>query len=153
VVEENEFRSTYAALNQTRCVFEKAINARQCSCSQAERFMLAGREGVACHSKSHSQRCTAVLSQIRDNARFALKLMEVGDVLPHNKELRVQVGGLRGLRDLVNEAESGQPLVADIHRTLQQALAKYGDIDDFPYQQLMQSITAFEGRHPRRRGS
>ena len=47
-MEEDEYRSRYAEINEHRCVFEKAINARRCNCSKSRRFMLAGREGVAC---------------------------------------------------------------------------------------------------------
>ena len=145
-MEEDEFRSKYAELNRQRCVFEKAINARRCDCSMSRRFMLAGREGVGCDCAEDLCQCTHILDTIRENARFALQVTQVEGVLPHNKEIKVQVGGIQGLRDAACEDHTGELRVSDIHSVIAQAMKKYATVDDFPYSEIVKSVTACQGR-------
>jgi hypothetical protein len=145
-VEEDEYRSKYAELNQQRCVFEKAINSRRCDCSISRRFMLAGREGVGCDCRDDLQLCTSILELIREKARFSLHLTQISDVLPHNKEIRVQVGGIQGLRDATVDDNPGALRVDDIHDVIQQACRKYASIEDLPYTEIVKSVAACEAR-------
>ncbi len=112
MVDETEYRSTYNDINATRCVFEKALMTRQCLCSRARNFRLAEREGFACNHQAAQQRCATLLGLLRRNARFALGITSAEGPLPHNKEIRVQVGGLRGLKALCGDALKGVEPVA-----------------------------------------
>lgn len=148
-MEEDEYRSTYASINQQRCVFEKAINARRCGCSKSRRFLLAGREGVGCECKECLQLCSQILDEIRSRARFSLQLTQVHGVLPHNKEIRVQVGGMQGLRDATFADHSGKLKVDDISAVITGAMEKYTDIASLPYSEVIKSVAACEGRRKR----
>ena len=145
-MEEDEYRSTYAELNQHRCVFEKAINARRCDCSKSKRFMLAGREGVGCECQSNQCVCPEILDEIRSSARFSLGLTQVHAELPHNKEIRVQVGGMQGLRDATVENNTGQLKVEDIYSVITAAINKFGSVESLPYSEIIKSVAACEGR-------
>jgi len=148
-MEEDEYRSVYAEINQQRCVFEKAINARRCDCCKSKRFLLAGREGVGCDCETNLGMCTSILNEIRSRARFALQLTQVQGVLPHNKEIRVQVGGMQGLRDATLDENPGLLKVEDIHSVINAAVEKYGDVASLPYSEIIKSVTACEGRRKR----
>ena len=127
-MEEDQYRKTYNSFNELRCVYEKAINSRRCTCSASHRFNLADREGVSCQSKQGQQRCKNILELMRKNASFALKLPEAdGSPLPHAKELKVQVGGLLGMQSLVFNEKKDVQKVEDIDLILQSALEQYGD--------------------------
>lgn len=145
-MEEDEFRSRYAELNKQRCVFEKAINSRRCNCSKSRRFMLAGREGVGCDCENNLHLCTEILNMIREKARFSLRITQVEGVLPHNKEIRVQVGGMQGLRDATSENNSGQLKVDDIYSVVKSAVEKLENIESLPYSEIIKSVAACEGR-------
>ena len=151
-MEEDEYRSTYDAVNQRRCIFEKAINARHVSCGQMHRFYLADREGVGCQSEAANQRCIALLERMRRDARFALQLTHIAGPLPHNKEIRVQVGGLLGIQSLVQPATAGSGRVENTCDILNRAEQQYGSIEAIPFNEVMKEIKQFQGRSRRRRG-
>ncbi len=153
MVEEDEFRSTYHAINQRRCAFEKSILSRHCGCLCATRFNLADREGVSCESATSQQRCIQLLELLRNNARFALKLKNIKDPLPHTKEIKVQNGGMTGLQRILHPQLSSRTDVEDIVGLIAYGIKVYASIEQFPYQKITQSIASYEGRKRRpRRG-
>ena len=151
MVDEDQYRSTYDTVNKRRCVFEKAVLTRRCHCSCSARLYLADREGIACRAEQANARCKLLLKLLRDNARFALKLTGSGDELPHAKEIKVQNGGLLGLQQLL-QPEAPQDSVVDIAALTVRGVEVFGSIQQFPYQEIVKSITRFEGRRrPRSR--
>ena len=152
-MEEQEYKATYRAINQRRCVFEKAINSRRCACEHSDRFCLADREGVGCQSAEGNALCRGLLATMRRNSRFALQLTRAEGPLPHNKEIRVQTGGLLGLQELLLPELGGQETVNNIHGLLRQALGVYRQIDALPYERIVQAIVAFQGRRKRVRNT
>ncbi|MEE8342866.1 MAG: hypothetical protein V3R51_03610 [Gammaproteobacteria bacterium] len=150
MMEENEYKSTYNAINQLRCVFEKAILSRRCDCALSNRFYLADREGISCNSAKAQSICQTLLQQLRKNAMFALKVTHIGDSLPHAKEIKVQNGGALGLQHaLYPEMAKKDEYVADIHAVVTDALDRYGGIEELPYPEIIKAIVAFEGRRRR----
>lgn len=149
-MEEDQYRKTYNAFNELRCVYEKAINSRRCTCSAAHRFNLADREGVSCQSRQGQHRCKTILELMRRNAGFALKLPESdGSPLPHAKELKVQIGGLLGLQALLSADKHHAETVEDIDHILQSILQQYGDFTRLPFTEIVKSIRTFKGRQRR----
>jgi len=149
-VEENEYCSTYHSINQVRCVFEKAMVTRHCQCSRSVYFALAEREGYGCNHRQAQQRCEALQKLLRNNARFTLGITTAEGPLPHNKEIRVQVGGMRGIHKLCFPALAEHEVIDDIDATIEAAIARYGSIEALPYDQIIPSVVAFEGRRKRR---
>ncbi len=117
-MDEDEFRNTYHAINSRRCIFEKAINSRVCNCSKSHRFNLADREGVICTSESARDLCTKFSLEVRKRARFALRISNVGDQLPHATEIKLQIGGLQGLQSQMNHKKLNNQAVEDIARQI-----------------------------------
>ena len=143
-MEEDEYRSAYHQVNQTRCVFEKAILSRRCACTHSHKFCLAEREGVACQAKDNQKRCQQFLQQAREKALFVLKLTQLGGVLPHAKEIRVQLGSLSGLTELLDSTEP--ETISDANDLLNRAEKKYNGIDKIPTESLVRAIMRMEGR-------
>lgn len=175
-MEEDQYRATYRELTTTRCVFEKALTNNQAKCSQSRHFWLADREGYACNCEACCATCTRLLDTLRSKSSFVLKLRQVDGPLPHNMDIRVQAGGLRGIAGLVNASAAGQnpsqlntnqantnqanlnqpePAdqtgVEDVHAIISQAEQKYGSIEALPYSEIMPAIEQFEGRRRRQR--
>ena len=147
-MEEDEYRSTYATVNARRCVLEKALNSRAVTCSHAERFCLADREAVGCKSDAAQRRCQDLLTRMRDGARFALQMTHIGGPLPHNKEIKVQVGGLQGLQALLHPDRT-DTVVEDVFGLLNAAEQRFGALAAFPYQDMVKHITRYQGRNRR----
>jgi len=150
-MDENEYRSTYHKLNQSRCRFEKTLLSRRSTCSRAKRFNLADREGVSCLSPAARERCGRLLDSLRENARFALRLTEIDSALPFNKEIKVQTGGMLGLQKLIYPDSDQRDKVEDIYSLVNQAEQEFGALEDIPFSEIMPNIVSFEGRKRRRK--
>jgi len=150
-MDHNSFRDTYREMNERACRYEKSILAGHCRCAEANRFNLAEREGVRCNSEKGHQQCTELLAILRQQSRFALKLSSADEVLPHNKAMRIQVGGMRGLY-LAVTGESELPVqIDDIHHLIGKAIATFGSLEGLPYQEIIKQIAAYKGRNRRTR--
>lgn len=155
-MEENEYKSTYETLTTIRCVFEKALTNHRANCHLSKHFCLADREGYACENKQTADRCRDVLEKIRKNSAFVLKLHDSDGPLPHNMEIRVQVGGVNGLAKSVEANVAGEtsddiPVQHDIDKTMAAAITRFGSLDALPYSEIMQSVVTFKGRRKRQR--
>jgi hypothetical protein len=150
-LDQDQFRKTYHQVNERFCAYEKSILTNRCDCSQAERFCIAEREGVHCRSDAGQGRCLALLEFLRHQARFALKAAEGRSAMPHGKAMKVQVGGLRGLRAVLEPGAAIPERIDDVDGTIRDALGRFGSLDALPLQPIIQQIAAYRGRVRRRR--
>jgi hypothetical protein len=148
-MDEQQYRDTYHAVNDRRCVFEKTINSRRCTCKQSRRFHLADREGIACRSASGNALCRELLDHMRSKARFALHLTSADGPLPHAREIKVQTGGLLGLQGLLHPEKSGADNIDNALGLIDAALTEFGSLERLPYDIIIQAIVKFEGRKKR----
>lgn len=144
-MEEDEYKATYREIAKIRCVFEKALTNNQCKCRLSQHFWLADREGYACKSEETAGNCAYLLKKFQESSRFLLKSHAVGAPLPHNANIRVQVGGLRGLRAVLGPDEK-TAVISDIRSLIEQAEQQYDNMDVLPYSEIVQSIASFQGR-------
>lgn len=147
-MDEQEYKNTYNSVNPLKCVFEKAMCSLKCNCSRGQMFRLADRHGYACHSATHQQMCGALLDKLRAHTVFVFKLRDIDGPLPHNKEIRVQNGGLLGLQKLLSGMEQEQ--VDDVSALMELLQVRYADLDRLPFSEIMQSVTAYQARPKRR---
>jgi len=158
-MEEDEYKSTYNDLASVRCIFEKALTNNQAKCSLSRHFCLADREGYSCEDSGSSLKCRKLLEKLREKSLFVLKLHNIDGPLPHNMEIRVQVGGINGLAKLllssdVNPDEAHpveSRVVEDISGVVEQVIQKYGSFEQLPYSEIIQSVVQFQGRRRRQR--
>ena len=148
-MDEQEYKNAYDRINQLKCVFEKAMCSLKCHCSQGTMFRLADRHGFGCNSPVDQKRCVDFLNHLRKQTRFVFKINDLDGPLPHNKEIRVQNGGLLGLQQIVTQQE--QDTVADVSQLLKQSYEKFGDMENIPFDQVMQSVMAYQARPKRKR--
>ena len=147
-MDEQEYRATYGSINPLRCVFEKSINSRQSNCQCATRFNLADREGVSCKRDNAQKRCVSFLEILRGKARFALHLKDIDSPLPHTAEIKVQNGGLRGVVSSLNAEES---CLSDIDGLLEQATARWHDLESLPYEDIVREVLRYTPRRRRKK--
>ena len=148
-MEENEYKSTYSEIADIRCEFEKSLTNNKARCSYSRHFCLADREGYACKSKELSEKCRELLELLRENSRFIFKMQQAGNQLPHNMEIRVQVGGLNGIESLLGLEQ--QDKIEDISTLVARAETRYGSLEKLPYNRIVQSISSYQGRKSRKR--
>ena len=148
-MEENEYKSTYSKIANIRCEFEKALTNNKAKCPYSRHFCLADREGYACKSRELSGKCRELLEMLRENSRFILKMQKTSNKLPHNMEIRVQVGGLSGILTLLSPGQRDN--IEDIFALVEQAEIEFGSLEKLPYNQIVQSISRYQGRKSRKR--
>ena len=151
-MDENHYRQTYQQINRQRCVFEKSLQTRLSACSQSHRFCLVYREGVACNLDLGHKRCTALLDLLRVNANFALGIPKIDTALPHNKEIRIQNGGLLGIQQLLAKDNTPKQQIPDIHSLISQAIEKFQSLEALPFDEVVKTIVSYEVKKRRRSG-
>ena len=162
---EDEYREIYSQVNSQRCIFEKMTLLRYGKCVHCKKLFLAEREAMACKSKASQKNCLLFLNTVRKNSRFALQLTQANEPLSHAKELKVQVGGVFGLQQCLDDNNtadteilsddnirfqtSDNAPIKNIQQTIADALKKFSDIKKFPYTEIVKSVINFKG-HVRR---
>jgi len=152
-VDSEAFRDTYAAMNPRGCVHEGAILGGDCGCAEAARFCLGEREGVGCRSERAQARCADFQRLLRQGARFALHESSADSQRPlaHGRGRRLQLGGLRGLAELLHPEGPRPPAIPDISALLNHAIERFGSLDALPFNRLMPAIAAYRERKRRAR--
>ncbi len=161
-MDEDNYRLAYKEMNPTRCYFEKLLLMRYGNCEQAKKLFLAEREAFACNSESAQQQCFKLLEHLRSNARFSLQITQIDGPLPHAKEIKVQVGGLFGLQQLLSnqnlthtevlnddDAKFGEQAqehapIENIFATVNEAVVRYKNLDSIPYNEIVKTIVNFK---------
>jgi len=150
-MDQDQFRTTYREINERFCAYEKSVLTNQCTCTQAERFCIAEREGVHCKSDDGQARCLELLELLRAQARFALKSTDEKAAMPHGKVMKIQVGGLRGIKLALEPDEPAPLIIDDVYGTIQAAIERFGGLDKLPLQTLIQQISAYQMKKRTRR--
>ena len=129
------------------CVYDAAaagLLARCAGCSRAQKLNIAEREAIACRSPAGHTRCTELFGLLHHNALFALKLTHLDGPLPHGKEMKVQCGGLLGLRAVQEPAAEGP--VTDVYGLLEAARIDFGGLERLPFGEIVKRVVAYEPR-------
>ena len=145
-MDQEAFRETYHQVNERYCAYEKAILTHQCACSQSEKLHIAEREAAHCRSDASQDRCIRFLDTLKSHARFALKLTGTTGALPHGKAIKIQVGGLRGLQQVLEPGQNQATPIEDVSGLISRALERYKSLDRLPYSTIMQQVAAYKGR-------
>lgn len=145
-MDQDAYKKTYQQINERYCAFEKGVLTNQCGCCEVEKRLIAEREAAHCKSDQAQENCIRFLSILREHARFALKLHDEQNALPHAKAIKLQIGGLRGLQMVVNEMTQPDRIIPDVEGLISQALDKYSDLEDLPFSTIMQQVAAYQGR-------
>ncbi len=130
-----------AAINRP-CPFERALLSRCVTCMHARKLLLAEREAITCGEESANQACHRFDEALHHNARFALH-MDPSQPWPFGKEIRAQCGGVLGLKEALASE------LADVATLVGMGLAQYGDIEQFPYSEIMRGVVHYEPRKKR----
>lgn len=133
-MDESAYRQVLAASTQLHCPFEKSILSACAACAMAERRNIAEREIVDCSNADALDRCMALRDYFRHSFAFALHKAHIDGPLPHAQEMRVQCGGLIGLQISMD----GNDQVHDVSGLVVMAQQKFGELEDFPYSQIIQ---------------
>jgi hypothetical protein len=141
-MDETAFRNARGEINRLPCVFERALLARHAVCSLAESHALAERETIACTAPLARAECGRLAGLLRGKSAFALKLPSTQRILPHAQMMRIQCGGLDGLRQVLDP----EAPAVDVHRLVCLARERHGELDQLPFSDIVKGVAAWQGR-------
>lgn len=148
-MDEDSYKEAYERINTAPCAFEKGILSLKCKCAYQHMFRLADRHGVGCRDSLMQQTCAGFLDHLRKQTQFVFKI-NIDGPLPHNKEIKVQNGGMLGVQKLLLDNASAEQ-VENIADLLGRAVELYGDLESIPYSRVMPSVANYQTRPKRRR--
>jgi len=146
-MDETAYRSARGEINRLPCVFEKALLSRCVVCDLSQRHLLAERETVACTDPLARAICGRLSGLLREKSAFALKLKDSVRILPHAMVMKIQCGGLNGLKEVLDPAAPAP----DVQRLVRKAQAEYGSLEALPFSRIVQGVSHWQGRrrsHP-----
>lgn len=124
-------RSARGEINHLPCIFSVALNQRCAVCSLA----LHDAEQLLCTQPLARANCASLHGALRDKARFALGMRsEPLAQASAGDELRLQCGGLQGLREQIDP----DALSVDVQRLLE--LLQDGSLEALPWERLLRTI-------------
>ncbi|MEW6163575.1 MAG: hypothetical protein AB1642_00790 [Pseudomonadota bacterium] len=141
-MDEASFHQARQQLNPLPCVFEKALLCQAAACEAAQRLSLAEREVVACREPVARASCGELLQLLRANSAFALKVKDTQRILPHAMTMKIQCGGLTGLKDLL-DPDAHAP---DVLKLVRRAQAEFGALADLPFSRIVQGVAHWQIR-------
>jgi len=145
-MDEVEYKSALEDINPQQCVFEKAIFTTRCHCPLSQRFCIADRQGISCQSTDAQQLCKEYLNLLREQSRFLFHQTHAPSVLPHAKEIKVQLGGLFALKEVVDDSQDTPDMVKDIRHIMTVAWMKFDSFKSLDLPQIINRIAHFEIR-------
>ena len=146
MVDETAFSHFRGEINCLPCVFERALLARHAVCDLAVSHQIAERESIACTQPVAHEACMRMAELLREKSSFALHLTATQRILPHAMVMKIQCGGLDGLKALLDT----DALVPNVRRLVRLAGERYGALDDLPFSAIVQGVAAWKARrrHP-----
>lgn len=141
-MDESAFRHAKGEINRLPCVFERALLAKHAVCEYAVRHQIAERETIACAQPPARVLCGELNGLLREKSAFALRLTDTARILPHAMLMKIQCGGLDGLRDVL-DAEAVAPNVQHLVRL---ARERFGELAELPFGDVVKGVAAWKGR-------
>lgn len=144
-MDESAYHNVRNGINRLPCIFERALLARHAVCDLALRHQIAERESIACTEPAAHADCAHMSELLREKSSFALGLIATQRILPHALMMKIQCGGLDGLKSLLDPAASGP----DAGHLVRLARERYGALDELPFSEIVQGVAAWKARRRR----
>jgi hypothetical protein len=94
--------------------------------------------------------CSNLADLLQNNSRFVLGLGHDDVELLHAQLMKIRCGGLLGMQRVLAPGGDEPPAVREI---IDKANASYGDVSQFPFNEIVRDIRAFSHRKKKRQQS
>lgn len=125
-------------INHLPCVFSAAVRAQCAVCELVRPARGGSRAGMACASPLARSACGTLYGLLREKCAFALRLGAAQRVLKPAQALRLQCGGLAGLKRAIAPAAHA----ADVHRLVRAATER--GLEELPFEKIVQGVAAWK---------
>ena len=90
------------------------------------------------------------MNLMRAKSNFAFGLTHTPGALQHSKAIKIQCGGLFGLRAVLDHTDDSS-LINDISALIRRARRRFGELGQLPYDRIMRAVIHYQHRKPLRR--
>jgi len=129
-----------------RCIFERALLARHAVCELAASHQVAERETIGCSHPAARLDCARLAELLREKSSFALGVTDARRILPHAMVMKIQCGGLDGLKAVLDPAA----VAPNVRRLVRLARERHDDFAALPFSEIVKGVAAWKlrRRHP-----
>ena len=133
-------------MEEYKCAFSNTLITNLFGCDKAEAVTRRGGPDIACTSDTAHQCCEKLFQQMKTAALPAFGVEDDLLSMPHSVLVKIQYGGLLGLRRLLDGGTAGSGDVKNVHALVDQAIGKYDNLDALPYPALVGDMTTYKLR-------
>ena len=140
-------------MSDLMCPFSAPLIAEDFACPHAEPVIRRGGTEIACSSETARMRCAGLHQAIKAEALADHDYADDLTQVPHSLLVRIQYGGLLGLRRLTGQDSDSATMIADIDGLVEAARVHFGSVSDIPCTELCADMTGYRlpGRRSRKR--
>lgn len=149
-----------------KCPFAAPITVGRAACRHALEVVRRGGSEYDCSSAVDHAVCVEVFGALKHHGLDAFGVEDDLTSMPHSVLVKIQTGGLDGLRRLLREAPAGSPVASDVRdgegesaeepdiaALIKAAAAVYGGVSAIPFEETASDMLACRlERRGRRRG-
>jgi len=125
------------------CPFSATLARDTFGCTHAERIIRRGGTEFSCRDKGAHADCLQLFGKLKDGALAAFGVEDDLTQMPHSVQVKIQFGGLLGLQRITLENPPDANRVADIQALVTAAVARFGNVQALPCEQLAGDMTAY----------
>jgi hypothetical protein len=131
------------------CPFSKPILGDWCQCPHAQ-VMDRCSGKMSCTSRNNLRKdCLRLVELLRNNASFVLGISGVKTQLTHSQYMKIKCGGIQGMQRVLEGRNARDlPMITEI---IADARDLYGNLEHFPYAEIVGDIQSFSHRKPSRK--
>lgn len=135
-----------------KCPFAAPITTGRAACTKASEVVRRGGSEYDCTDVAAHSRCEAFFGELKQTGLAAFDVPDDLTQMPHSVLVKIQTGGLTGLRRLLEPDIDPASPVHDVATLVDAAVAAYGSIGQVPVGGLADDMlnTRLERRGDRR---
>lgn len=141
-MDDDAFRTVRDDINRLPCVFEKALLSGWAVCDLSASLALAERQVMACTSPVARVDCGQLSALLREKSAFALRLTSTQRILPHAMMMKIQCGGLQGLKQVLDPDAT----LPQVRALVLKAREHHGELAALPFSEIVKGVAAFQLR-------
>jgi hypothetical protein len=134
-----------------KCPFGAPLVTHQFGCSKAQEVVRRGGAEIDCTDADATTHCEQLFVRLKAAVLPAFGVEDDLLSMPHSVLVKIQHGGLLGLQRLLAGTPTPEECVADVSALVREAVARYGQADAIPCDQLIADVTGFKPRARRGR--
>jgi len=132
------------------CPFSAPLIKKDFACPYAQEIIRRGGAEIACESQSAHSRCSELHNAMKTAALQAMELEDDLLSLAHSILVKIQYGGLLGLKNLTEGSAPKDDQIVNVVALVSVAMEKFNGIDDIPMASITKIIMEYKVKRRRK---